>query len=121
LKLASLFDDLLTTNRVMAYGQEPTEVRYWTRDLLWKGTGKLVPYVGAIFSNGERARLMCTDIDLLPEAIIDAHASGVGWNTIVLNFWRIGTDVSAMAETRFLKDIGTGVTPVSTDTRLMNS
>jgi hypothetical protein len=54
-KLASLFDAALTSNAVMAYGHEPTEVRYWTRDLIWKGTGKLVRYVGAIFPNGKRA------------------------------------------------------------------
>jgi hypothetical protein len=74
-KLASLFDAALTLSAVMAYGQEPTEVRYWTRDLIWKGTGKLVRYVGAIFPNGKRAILMCTDIDLSPEAIIEAYAA----------------------------------------------
>ena len=74
-KLSSLFDSALSTKTVKAYGQEPTEVRYWTRDLLWKGTGKLVRYVGAIFPNGKRAILMCTDIDLPPESIIEAYAA----------------------------------------------
>jgi hypothetical protein len=74
-KLSSLFDTELTTKTVKAYGQEPTEVRYWTRDLTWKGAGKLVRYVGAIFPNGKRAILMCTDVGLSPESIIEAYAA----------------------------------------------
>jgi hypothetical protein len=74
-KLVSLFDKTLTTASVNAYGQDATEVRYWTRDLIWKGTGKLVRYVGAIFPNGKRAILMCTDTTLTPEAVIEAYAA----------------------------------------------
>lgn len=58
-----------------AYGGEPTTVRYWTRDLIWKGTSKVVRYVGAIFPSGKRAVLMCTDTELTPEAIIEAYSA----------------------------------------------
>lgn len=74
-KLTSFFSGKLTAATVNAYGGEPTEVRYWTRDLIWKGTGKLVRYVGAIFPSGKRAMLMCTDVELTPEAIIEAYSA----------------------------------------------
>jgi hypothetical protein len=74
-KLASLFGSLLCVATVKAYGQQPTEVRYWTRDLTWRGTGKVVRYVGAVFPNGKRAILMCTDTTLSPEAIIEAYSA----------------------------------------------
>jgi DDE superfamily endonuclease len=74
-KLVSQFDGTLRTATVNAYGQDTTEVRYWTRDLIWKGTSKLVRYVGAIFPNGKRAILMCTDTALTSEAIIEAYAA----------------------------------------------
>ena len=74
-KLASFFAGALTNANVNAYGGEPTDVRYWTRDLIWKGTGKIVRYVGAIFPSGKRAVLMCTDVELSPEAIIEAYSA----------------------------------------------
>ena len=74
-KVASFFSGELTTAAVTAYGGEPTEVRYWTRDLIWKGTGEVVRYVGAIFPNGKKAVLMCTDTGLSAEAIIEAYSA----------------------------------------------
>ena len=72
---ASLFGYPLIKNTIKAYGGDLLDVRYWTRDLIWKGTGKRVRYVGAVFPNGKSAILMCTDVELLPETIIEAYSA----------------------------------------------
>jgi len=72
-KLSSLYGGQLMKATVKAYGEE-TQVSYWTEDLIWKGLGQTVRYVGTVFPGGKSAILMCTDLTLSPEKIIEIYS-----------------------------------------------
>jgi hypothetical protein len=58
---------------VKAYGEQ-LQVSFWSQDLIWKGLGQTVRYVATIFPGGKRAVLMCTELSLSPETIIEIYA-----------------------------------------------
>jgi hypothetical protein len=72
-KLKSLYDGEMIVAEVKAYGEQ-LQVSFWSQDLIWKGLGQTVRYVATIFPGGKRAVLMCTDLSLSPETIIEIYA-----------------------------------------------
>jgi DDE superfamily endonuclease len=60
---------------VKAYGNNATEVEYWSEELIWKSCGTVARFVATVFPGGKRAILMCTDVSLSPETIIEIYAT----------------------------------------------
>jgi hypothetical protein len=72
-KLSSLYCGAMKETTVKAYGEQ-LHVSYWSADLIWKGLGQTVRYVGTIFPGGKTAILMCTDLSLSPETTIEIYS-----------------------------------------------
>lgn len=72
-KLSSLYAGPMKGITVRAYG-ETMEITYWCEDLIWKGLGQTVRYVGTVFPGGKSAILMCTDLTLSPAEIIEIYS-----------------------------------------------
>lgn len=73
IKLIDLYEGAMKEATVRAYGEQ-IQVSYWSQDLIWKGLGQTVRYVGTVFPGGKRAILMCTDLTLSPETIIEIYS-----------------------------------------------
>lgn len=57
------------------YGEQGVQLRYYTRDLLWRPLGSLVRFVWVVHPSRGRLVLLCTDLHLNPLDIIRLY----GW------------------------------------------
>lgn len=74
-KLMALFKDKprFTTGTISGYGNEETEVEFYSEDLLWKPVGRIVRFVLVIYPNKGRCILMTTDLSLDPLQVIEMY------------------------------------------------